>query len=118
MANSKAATKRHRSFTSSNEDVTKLEPVTFDLHDEEFTAVAQLQGAILLEFIQKTENGGVATLSSLLTFIESALGEEEYKKFDKLIHDPNPEKNTDITVIAKIVEFLVEEYTARPTQAS
>lgn len=119
MSNTK--TSRHRSFTpasSEKKQAPKVEPITFDLYDQTFTALPTIQGLVLMEFVESTTAGGSASISALKGFLEQALGETEYARFSKLAHDPDPEKEIDIKTIGEIVGFLVEEYSQRPTTAS
>lgn len=112
---------RHRSFTTdtgSKDAVTKLEDITFDLHGETFTALPEIQGIALMEFIEANTLGGQATLGALIQFLKNSMDDVEYEKLHVLLMSKDKTKNTPIDVIAEIVAYLVEEYTSRPTPAS
>lgn len=110
---------RHRSFSSSapvEDSAAVQEPVTFDIAGETFTASPEIQGIVLMDFLEASDGGGVGSIVAFKNFIKEALGEEEYAKFDK--HLRTSKENVDVEQIAAIVAYLVEEYTSRPTKAS
>lgn len=112
---------RHRSFTTKtdeNDPETNLEPITFDLHGETFTAFPQVQGIVLMEFIEANSLGGNATIAALKQFLNNSMESSEYTRLHDLLSTKDPKKNTPIEVIAEIVSYLIEEYTSRPMQAS
>lgn len=106
---------RHRSFSDDEAegDENPLEPITFDLHNEKFTALPEIQGAALLDFVKGTQSGDS---SVLLSFLEDAMEDDEWKRLDALLHSKT--KITKVKKIRAIVEFLVEEYTSRNSSAS
>lgn len=110
------AQRKTKSFTSlvkKNEDV---QPIKFELLEEEFTAYPEVPGAVLLEFIASADDNSSSTAKGLLNYLKASMEDEEYKRFDKLIKDP---KNIiDISVISEIVSYLIEEQSTRPTEAS
>lgn len=105
--------KRHRSFSSTEEQEQVL-PLGFDLHGEDFDVYPEIQGAVLLEFIESTDDGNGA--AALLRFLKTVMPEGEWVRLDALLHDPV--KITKLEKIAEIVSYLVEEYSSRPTTAS
>lgn len=109
---------RHKSFASSNEDITEEEkaPVTFDIADETFTAKPDIQGIVLMDFLEESTSGGVSSIVAFKSFLKEALEEEEYKRFNTYLR--TAPKQIPVETITEIVQFLIEEYTSRPTKAS
>lgn len=105
---------RHRSFTPKAQNK-KIEPLTFELYGETFTAHPQIQGAVILEFISAGDDAA-GPAGQILSFFGSALEEESLARFTALIHDP--EKIVDMELLTEILGWLIEEYTSRPTTAS
>lgn len=115
-------TKRHRTFGSRNKKASKA-PVTFDIEGvdtedneyvEAFTARPTIPGIAIMEFADKGASG--AGMGAMLELYEAAMEEEEYKRFDKFVHDP---KNiVELETLTELAGYLVEEYTSRPTKAS
>ncbi len=114
---------RHRSFKV--KDVEELDDVTFDIeykkdgknHTEDFTAQPNQPGAVILDFIADADsNDGGRAAGALITFIDTALVEEDKERFSKIIRDP--QINVDIEVLASICEHLISEYASRPTEPS
>ena len=106
---------RHKSFgIPKNEE---LDPITFDIYGEEFTARPEVQGVHLLRFSQKISSEDQSAVSeALLDFFRVSLVGESYDRMVDLWEDPD--RIVSIEVLSDIVAFLVEEYTSRPTKAS
>lgn len=110
-------TTRHKSFSAG---ARTKEPVTFDIEaegrSEQFTAVSQIPGARLLDFIADadSDDGGKAA-SAIIEFLTDCIVEEDKDRFTSIIRDPD--FSIDVEVLASICEFLVTEYTQRPTTA-
>ena len=112
-----AKTARHRSFSSSAETPTEaLEPITFDLAGETFTANPGLQGIVLMDFLEASDGEGVSSIVAFKTFLKDTMEAPEYEKLDKTLR--TSKEIIGIEQIAQIVAFLIEEYTSRPTKAS
>ena len=110
-------TTRHRTFTPKAR-AASLEPVTFDLFGQIFKAVPQIQGIVLMELVEATEDGEKASVGALLQFLKSTLIDGDFERLNDLLHSNDPSKIVSIEDIADIVSFLVGEYTSRPTEAS
>lgn len=109
------ATRKIKSFTSKKTE--KAEAIQFELEGESFEAYGQVPGAVLLDFIGATDGDSTGkSATSILKYLESSLDAENFKRFDKIIRDP--EKLIEIEVLAEIVSYLIEERTSRPTEAS
>jgi hypothetical protein len=112
--------KRSRSFAVSDvaaSEKTEVAPLGFDIAGESFEVLPEAPGIILLEFIEATtSNEQGANAAALTKFLKSVMSDEEWKRLDTVLHDP---KNMiDIKTISEIVKFVIEEYTARPSEAS
>lgn len=106
---------RHRSFTRKARAA--VEPPTFDIYDQTFTGRPEIQGAVVLEFLETADGAdGASSAKKILSFFESALEPESNERFQVLIHDP--ETVVDLEELTEILAWLIEEYTSRPTQAS
>jgi len=113
MAASKNA--RHKNFGSPKNE--SLEPLTFDLYDETFTAYPEIQGAKLLDFSRLVgSDDQSASTGALLDFFETVLEKDSYERMQELWDDP--ERIVPIETLSDIISWLVEEYTDRPTPAS
>jgi hypothetical protein len=104
---------RHKDFSSG----AKIkEPLTFTIDKEEFTARSAVPGALLLEFV--TEAGSddpTQAADALIDFFALALVSEDVERFTQFIRDPD--RAIQIETLAEIVEFLVEQFTSKNTQA-
>tara|TARA_B110000503_G_scaffold126803_1_gene195822 strand:- start:10509 stop:10859 length:351 start_codon:yes stop_codon:yes gene_type:complete len=91
------------------------EPVTFKLHDEDFTCVPHLQGKVLLDLIAKSASTEASDSAVIITeFFDAVLIEESAKRFDTLLHDQ--EKIVHVETLSEIVAWLMTEYSSRPNQ--
>lgn len=106
--------RRFRSF-SGGRKVVDFEPLEFDLEGESFIAKPAIQGAVLLEFVAAADSdSGGKSAQALYDFFKSVMEPEEYKRFDEYLK--NPDMIFDFQVLGDIAGWLVEEYTARPTE--
>lgn len=111
-------TQRHKSFSAG---ARTKEPVTFDIETEDktesFTAVPAIPGARLLDFISDadSQDGGRAA-GAIIEFLTDCIVEEDKERFSATLRDPKI--SIEIETLAAICEFLVGEYTQRPTTAS
>lgn len=94
--------------------ISDFPPLEFDLNEEHFKCKPAIQGSVLLEFVRDAAgDDGADSAKALYNFLESAMDEEEYKRLQEVLH--NPDVMIDITLIGEIVSWLVEEYSERPT---
>lgn len=90
----------------------KNEEITFDLHGETFTAVPEIQGRILMSFVAQAGGDDAAAAAALtMEFFEKVLTDESWARFDKLTS--SKDKVVTVEVLAEIVSWLIEEYSAR-----
>lgn len=93
------------------------EPITFRLHDEEFTAVAALPGKTIIDLVARSADGNEASaLAQILDFFKAALVDESFVRFNALIEDRD--RVVSVDTLAEIVEWLLGEYGDRPEEPS
>jgi hypothetical protein len=107
---------RRKSFRG-GKSIDEFEPVEFDLNDKHFTCKSAVQGAVLLDFVARADSdeGGKAA-GALYGFFKDCMEEGEYARFMEYLNDPKI--IFDMAEIGDIASWLVEEYTARPTEPS
>lgn len=104
--------KRHRSFGGHKKKAT---PLSFELQGETFKCYPRMTGAALIDFAAAaTSDDTSRSTAATLEFFEGVMKPEEHKRFDEFIRDPD--KEIEIDELAEVVEWLVEEYTNRPTE--
>jgi len=104
-------TVRHKDFSSGTKVKT---PLTFNIDEEEFTARPAVPGALLLDFVAEADSEDpVRAADAVMSFFDLALVDEDKDRFRDFIRDPDVAIQMDI--IAQVIEWLVEQYTARPT---
>jgi hypothetical protein len=105
-------TQRHKDFSAGPRN---NDPITFTLEGESFAAKSNIPGAKLLDFVVEADStdGGKAA-AALVDFIKTSLVKEDVDRFTTLIEDDD--KSIQIETLGAICEWLVEQYTARPTQ--
>jgi hypothetical protein len=105
--------KRFRDFGSGGE--VSVTPVSFSLHGEEFECRTKVQGKVLLQLVaQAEENDGAGVVTSLTGFFDVALLPESLERFNALLEDPD--RVVTVETLGEIVGWLVEQYSARPTE--
>jgi len=106
--------KRFRSFAT---DEVSKDPISFELHGEEFHCRPALQGKVLLEIVANMDANDAGYVADTVTkLFEYTLLPESYERFDALLHDPD--KIVTVDTLGEITGWLVEQYTERPTQRS
>lgn len=112
----KTMTQRQKSFRG-GKAISDFEPIEFDLEGRKFQCKPAVQGAVLLEFVAQADgDSGGAAAGAIYGFFESCMPADQYKAFMELLNDPD--LIFDMEVIGEIAGWLVEQYTARPTQPS
>jgi hypothetical protein len=89
------------------------EPVTFKLHEEEFSCREQLQGKTLLDLVARSSGDDpVESAKTINMFFEHVLLPESYKRFTTLIE--SVDKIVTVDTLGEISGWLVEVYAGRP----
>lgn len=108
-------TARFKDFGSGKASDTSSTPLSFKLHGIEFECLPQLQGKVLLEFVELANSENVGDSARVTrTFFSRVLKDESYKKFDELLDDK--EKIVTVETLSEIISWLIEEYSNRPNQ--
>lgn len=93
--------------------VEESEPITFKLHDEEFSCVKALPGKVLLDMVARSNSDNSADQASMINeFFSHALVDESYERFNSLIVDK--ERVVSAETLGEITGWLVEQYGDRP----
>jgi hypothetical protein len=85
----------------------------FEVDEDDFrvlTAHPPTSGQVAL-FLSARLEGGVRTVQALFDLLAATLDQRDYDLIEAQLHD-----GLDIQVIAEIVEYLIEEWGARPTK--
>ena len=93
----------------------ETEPVSFKLHDQEFSCVASVQGRVLLSMVSDAQSQDPAVIAGMTDkFFGYVLTDESLERFNKLTTD----KDTIVSMetLGEIVGWLVEQYSDRPNQ--
>lgn len=107
---------RTKSFRGGKK-IDEFEPVEFELNDETFRCKRAIQGAVILEFVNKadSESGGEAA-GALWNLFRDVMSDSEYKRFLAYVNQDDLIIGMD--TLGEIAAWLVEEYTSRPTTGS
>lgn len=109
-------TTRRKTFRGGKK-IEEFEPIEFELNEQTFRCKPALQGAVLLEFVSRADsNDGAAAAGALYSFFEDVMETDEYARFREYLR--NPDVIIEMDTIGDIAAWLIEEYTARPTQPS
>jgi hypothetical protein len=93
------------------------EPLTFKLHNEDFTCYPAMPGKTLLEFVQRSSSDDIAVSTSAITdFFEKVLVPESYARFNVLANDPD--RIVSMQTLSDIVTWVLETYSDRPSEGS
>jgi hypothetical protein len=94
----------------------EVEPVTFKIHDEEFSCRPELQGKALLDLVAQSSSEDPAQAAKTIgNFFENVLLEESYSRFNSLL--TSADKIVSVETLAEISGWLVEVYAGRPEEA-
>lgn len=103
---------RFKDFGSSDVD---REPLSFKLHGESFECRPAIQGATLLKMVADADSEDSSKVANIITeFFSKTLLPESYERFEALINDPD--RIVTVDTLGEITSWMVETYTARPTQ--
>jgi hypothetical protein len=106
---------RFKDFGSGKTDLSKYEPLSFKLYDEEFNCVPAVQGKFLIDLVASAESDDSSSSLKIITsFFENVLTDESNVRFESLISDK--EKIVTVESLSEIVSWLMSEYTNRPNQ--
>ncbi len=102
-------------FKDFGSPVADKEEISFSLHGEKFTAVPQIQGRILMSFVERASSNDPAAAAAItIEFFEKVLTDESWERFNALTSSKT--KVVSVETLAEIVSWLIEEYAGRPEE--
>lgn len=92
---------------------TRADPPTFSIAGRDFKCLPEPPAGVMTDLVVAADGNVGAQASGLVSFIKGCLADADADAFDLLIYD----KDTIIPVetLASVAEWLVQEYTERPT---
>lgn len=108
-------TTRFKDFGDAGQD-RSAQPIKFKLHGEEFTAIPEIQGKVLLQLIAESSEDGSNTGEVMSKFFSNVLLEESLQRFNALLE--SKDRIVSVEVLSDITGWLIEEYSNRPTTRS
>lgn len=104
---------RHKDFGA---PASTDEPITFTLYGQTFKCVPSLQGRTLLQFISDSGDNESPDkgANAVLEFFNKALNKTDRERFVELTTDEDTV--VPLETLASIMEWLVEQYSGRPTE--
>ena len=105
---------RHKDFGSGQTAVNSDEPITFTVFGETFRCKNQVQGWALLELIAEINQDDATAGVRIIEFLGQVMYAADFERFKALAHSDT--QIIDITLFNDILTWVVEQYTARPTQ--
>jgi hypothetical protein len=108
-------TTRFKDFGNAGQDP-NAQPIKFKLHGEEFNAIPEIQGKVLLELIAESSEDGSNTGLIMTKFFSNVLLPESLTRFNALVE--SQDKIVSVDTLSEITSWLIEEYSNRPTTRS
>ena len=106
---------RFKDFGSGAGGTANSNPVSFKIHDEEFNCISEIPGKTVLNLVSKSSSEDPAqSAEAVMKFFEIVLTPESRARFDALAEDPD--RIVTMQTLSEIIEWLVEQYTDRPTE--
>lgn len=107
------ANKRFKDFGAGGE--VSSDPVVFRLYGEDFECYPNVQGKVLLDLVANSDDqDGAGMAKTMNLFFEAVVKPESKKRLDDLLMDP--ERVVGVDTLGEITAWLMEQYSARPTQ--
>ena len=90
------------------------EPISFKINGEEFTCIPEIPGKTVLNLVAKSSGDDPSKSADAVTgFFDIVLTAESRERFNALAEDPD--RIVTMKNLTDIIEWLVEQYTDRPT---
>jgi hypothetical protein len=106
---------RFKDFGAGASNGAPAEKITFKLHDEEFECIPEIPGKTILDLVAKSGGEDAGESAAVVTgFFDTVLTPESNARFNVLAADPV--RIVSMETLSNIIEWLVEQYTDRPTQ--
>lgn len=91
----------------------KSEPISFKIHDEDFSCIPAIQGKVMLDLVARSQSENAAVQSeTIVKFFDAVLEEESLARFNELLEDKH--RVVSVETLGEIVAWLMEQYTNRP----
>ena len=91
------------------------EPITFQLYGETFRCIPAMQGTTLIEFIaQASMDDPSAGARAVLNFFTTVIVQSDLEKWEAMTK--SSETIVPMETLSEIMDWLVEQYSARPTE--
>lgn len=105
---------RHKDFGSPFA-ASSDEPITFTLYGETIRCKSAMQGRSLIDFIaQSSQDDPSSAARAVLSFFDQAVVEEDHDTFNRIT--TGTETIVPMDTLSEIMDWLVEQYTGRPTE--
>lgn len=85
----------------------------FEIEEDHFVAMTAhppTSGQVAL-FLARQAEGGIQTVHALFDLLAAVLDQEQYDVIEAQLHE-----GLDVAVLVELVEYLIEEWGARPTK--
>lgn len=112
---------RHKNFGSPVTVTNSDEPITFQVYGRVFRCVPALQGRTMLYFMSmSSSDDGAESARAIEEFFKTVIYPADQEAWDKLSTSNDLEASTiiDMKALSEIMEWLVEQYSERPTKPS
>jgi hypothetical protein len=91
----------------------RTEPVTFKLHGEEFEAIPNIQGKVIMDLVTRSQSEDqVEAMRTISMFFDKVLKDESLERFNALLEDKD--RIVTVETLGEVIGWLVEEYSNRP----
>jgi hypothetical protein len=106
---------RFKDFGAGATNGASAEKIMFKLHNEEFECIPEIPGKTILDLVAKSGGEDPSQSAEAVTgFFKTVLTPESNVRFDVLATDP--ERIVTMDTLSNVIEWLVEQYTDRPTE--
>ncbi len=104
---------RSKNFDEGEDQAAVKEPITFTLKGEQFTAIPEIQGLVLMDLVKRSQAEDPAeSFAMMMELFENALEDESLERFHALVKDKK--RIVSLEKLTEVVSFLIEEYANRP----
>lgn len=108
-------TSRSKNFDENDDKAPAKEPITFKLKGEEFTAIPEIQGTVLMDLVKRsTAEDPTESFDMMMELFDNALEDESLERFKALVKDKH--RIVSLEKLTEVVSFLIEEYANRPEE--
>lgn len=106
---------RSKNFDEGEDKAPAKEPITFKLKGEEFTAIPEIQGLVLMDLVKRSQSEDpTESFEMMMELFDNALEDESLERFRALVKDKK--RIVSLEKLTEVVSFLIEEYANRPEE--